>query len=54
VELGMHYVRNSILNTMLGKTIKDRVPRYRYFMDIPQLCFDDVAWLRREFREFFL
>ena len=43
VELGMHYVRNSILNTMLGKSIKDRVPRYRYLMDIPQLCFDDVA-----------
>lgn len=43
VELGMLYVRNSILNTMLGKTIRDRVPRYRYIFNVPQLCYDSIA-----------
>ena len=43
VELGMLYVRNSILNTMLGKTIQDRVPRYRYIFNVPQLCYDSIA-----------
>jgi len=42
-ELGMNYVRQGILNTMLGKTIRDRVPRYRYLFDVPQVCYDEVG-----------
>eukprot|EP00967_Tisochrysis_lutea_P117850 scaffold190933_cov33-Tisochrysis_lutea.AAC.1 len=39
----MNYVRNAILNTMLGKTIRDRVPRYRYIFEVPQVCYDDIG-----------
>mmetsp|Transcript_7895 Transcript_7895/g.23682 ORF Transcript_7895/g.23682 Transcript_7895/m.23682 type:complete len:139 (+) Transcript_7895:41-457(+) len=42
-ELGMNYVRHGILNAMLGKTIRDRVPRYRYLFDVPQVCYDEVG-----------
>ena len=40
VHLGMAYVRNTILNSMLGKTLRDRVPRYRHMLEVPQLCFE--------------
>eukprot|EP00962_Isochrysis_galbana_P061656 scaffold41762_cov157-Isochrysis_galbana.AAC.1 len=43
VHLGMSYVRQAILNTMIGKTIKDRVPRFKYEIPVGQLCYDDIA-----------
>ncbi len=36
-------MRAGILNTMLGKTIKDRRPRYRYSCAIDQICYDPIG-----------
>ena len=42
-EHAMTNVRAGILNTMLGKTIKDRRSRYQYSCAIDQICYDSIG-----------